>query len=146
MSYQEDAIDALQLHPVTFITEKLLCIYILWCISTEICKYCGKCPKCPQRRCNSSRCLHPACCSPPHMLRWKFGGVALAQLPFSLQATCCEFMANTTSFILLIVRNACVEHADLVTVSSISVCCWGALLVFRCCYPYARCTPCSCST
>lgn len=45
------------------------------------------------------------------------------QLPFSLQATCCEFTANTASFILLILRNVCarpVEHADLVTVSSIS--------------------------
>lgn len=42
-------------------------------------------------------------------------------LPFSLQATCCEFTANTTSFILLIVRNVCarpVEHADLVTVAA----------------------------
>lgn len=59
------------------------------------------------------------------LLRRRFGGIAPVQLPFSLQATCCEFTANTTSFILLIVRNVCarpVEHADLVTVSSISPC------------------------
>lgn len=57
------------------------------------------------------------------LLKRRFGGVALAQLPFSLQATCCEFTANAASFILLIVKNVCagpVEHADLVTVSSIS--------------------------
>lgn len=47
------------------------------------------------------------------------------QLPFCLQATRCEFTANTASFILLIVSNVCagpVEHADLVTVSGISPC------------------------
>lgn len=62
-------------------------------------------------------------CMLSELLRGRFGGVALVQLPFSLQATCCEFTANAASFILLILRNVCawpVEHADLVTVSSIS--------------------------
>lgn len=76
-------------------------------------------------RCDPSRWLYLSLgrlrCKVRELLR-RFGGVAPAQLPFSLQATRCEFTANTTSFILLIVRNACarpVEHADLVTVSSI---------------------------
>lgn len=59
------------------------------------------------------------CCVSSDLLKMRFGALA----PFSLQATRCEFTANTDSFILLMVRNACagpVEHADLVTVSSIS--------------------------
>lgn len=62
-------------------------------------------------------------CMLSELLRGRFGGVALVQLPFSLQATCCEFTANAASFILLILRNVCAgpaEHADLVTVSGIA--------------------------
>lgn len=47
----------------------------------------------------------------------------IRSLPFGLQATRCEFTPNVSSFILLIPRNVCatpVEHADLVTASSIS--------------------------
>lgn len=53
----------------------------------------------------------------------RYGGARW--LPFGLRVTHGEFTPNAASFILLILRNVCttpVEHADLVTASSISAC------------------------